>query len=100
LKIFPKKSPLTFSDPPPGKCKKAPIPRKFSGFRTREWKNLPSQYLAGGPKKWQNMVEKTEKLDFFSRQNSQKSGKNPAKTAQNPGKMTEKQRQSTGGGHP
>jgi len=46
------------------------------------------------------MVEKTEKLDFFSRQNSQKSGRNPAKTAQNPGKMTEKQRQSTGGGHP
>jgi hypothetical protein len=46
------------------------------------------------------MVEKTEKSDFFSRQNCQKSGKNPAKTAQNPGKMTEKRRQNTGGGHP
>ena len=46
------------------------------------------------------MVEKTEKPDFFSRQNCQKSGKNPAKTAQNPSKMTEKRRQNTGGGHP
>nr|UWF86716.1 MAG: hypothetical protein [Bacteriophage sp.] len=46
------------------------------------------------------MVEKAKKSDFFSRQNCQKSGKNPAKTAQNPGKMTEKRRQNTGGGHP
>ena len=52
------------------------------------------------PEKWQNMVEKAEKSDFFIRQNCQKSGKNPAKTAQNPGKMTEKGRQNTGGGHP
>jgi hypothetical protein len=52
------------------------------------------------PGNWQKKEEKTEKSDFFSRQNRQKSGKNPAKTAQNPGKMTEKQRQNTGGGHP
>ena len=52
------------------------------------------------PGKWQKKEEKTEKSDFFSRQNRQKSGKNPAKTAQNPGKMTEKGQQNTGGGHP
>ena len=46
------------------------------------------------------MAEKTEKSDFFSRQNAQKSRKNPAKTAQSPGKMTEKRQQNTGGGHP
>ena len=51
------------------------------------------------PGKWQKKEEKTKKSDFFSRQNRQKSGKNPAKTAQNPGKMTEKRRQNTGGGH-
>ncbi|UWG05523.1 MAG: hypothetical protein [Bacteriophage sp.] len=52
------------------------------------------------PGKWQKKEEKPEKSDFFSRQNCQKSGKNPAKTAQNPGKVTEKRRQNTGGGHP
>ncbi|MBO1301862.1 hypothetical protein J3353_02375 [Faecalibacterium sp. Marseille-Q4137] len=46
------------------------------------------------------MVEKAEKLDFFSRQNSQKSRKNPAKTGRKAVKMTEKGRQNTGGGHP
>jgi hypothetical protein len=38
------------------------------------------------------MVEKTEKLDFSSRQNRQKSGKNPAETAQKTGKMAAKHR--------
>ena len=52
------------------------------------------------PEKWYKKEEKTEKSDFFSRQNRQKTGKNPAKTAQNPGKMTEKRLQNTGGGHP
>jgi hypothetical protein len=80
LKIFPKKSPLTFSDPPPGKCKKAPIPRKFSDFRTREWKNLPPQYLAGGPKNGRKRKKSPKNRTFSA-----------VKIAKNPGKIQPKQ---------
>jgi hypothetical protein len=80
LKISPKKSPLTFSAPPPGKCKKAPIPRKFSGFRTRERKEFPPQYLAGGPENGRKRKKRPKNRTFSA-----------VKIAKNPGKVPPKQ---------
>ena len=48
------------------------------------------------------MVEKgrkDRKIGLFQPSKSPKIREKPAKTAQNPGKMTEKRRQNTGGGH-